>query len=1151
MASSSYAIPNFSGGEISAFAQGRFDRPDYKVSMRVCLNSFPNEIGAWIRRPGTQYGSHTRGGAAGRVVEFAFSESAPITLEFTDGYVRFRNGSTLIPTNDGVAVVAVSTATPAVVQTSAATPWVTGNTLIFPGASTPLLENRQFTATMIDTTHFALADALTGTPIDGAALGALAARTIAFRVQEIVTPYTGGAWSDIRPVQAETTDILLAASIAPQALTVTLPIVTPTGGYPVFAMAPATFNDGPYLDPFTNGVQATPNATSGVISITLAFPAYSAAVAYAKGSFVTDSSVNYVSLADQNVGNTPSGGAPWWATTSASAAINGGQGFLGTDIGRLVRLFSEPPVWLIGSTYAAGAVVSYNPSAQPGESTYWQSLTSSNTGNAPGADLTNWQIIAQGAAIWSWGRIVSLTNIINPALSGSLNSGNMTFGGGLAGAFDGVFAQAASASATSATATGGIINPDAFVPSVTLSSFVGKNYSGASDQKIQQATIYPSSDQGFIGFTAQNVIGTLTIVTTLNLRGKATAPASSSDGTLLGTSGAIPDTFSAVNIVSSDQSTAWAYVWAEQVTVVTAPEGTAAVNYSLTNYIGQLSFFNPPGSAATDTGVNVEILGPALLYTAPVLTWRLGVYSNTTGYPTCGMYHDGRLWLAGAVDNRFDASVSNGIVGGTVNFAPTDQYGAVSEAAGISEVLNSDTVNPILWMKPDLQGIIMGTKAAEFLVFAPTSGPLADNNISAHQVTSIGSEAVEPRRTDHTLIFIKRFGRKLMEYFADVYSGKFTAPNLADRAQHIVRTGVEEIAYTDAVTPVIWGRNADLSWFGISYKRDTLLTSQGPTYAAWHRHALGSGRGVESLCAGPSVDGELDTVTLVTNDTTTNIRHVELLTDTMDELTPLADAWFLDDAVNPSSTSTTSVGSTGFPYGGLTINGLWHLNGKTVQVFAGGLDCGDYGTQTLTAYSSTTTYAAGAQVTYAGVNYVSLQAGNAGQSPLLGSPWWSLLFTDYVVANGSITVPYGDGVSWGPGRGLFTAAFAAALPLSQIVVGFTYNSDGQIVRPVAQADTGARAGPAFGKIERGHSYAIKLVTSCGLAYGRDFNHLAPVNTKFNGNGAPLAPLNTFTGTSVDSNNDDYQRDDSPCWRVSRPWPVNITAIGGFLGTQDQ
>mgnify|MGYP006958840479 CR=1 FL=1 len=42
MGDATYAIPSFHGGEISKFAQGRFDRPDYRISLNVCLNGFPN-----------------------------------------------------------------------------------------------------------------------------------------------------------------------------------------------------------------------------------------------------------------------------------------------------------------------------------------------------------------------------------------------------------------------------------------------------------------------------------------------------------------------------------------------------------------------------------------------------------------------------------------------------------------------------------------------------------------------------------------------------------------------------------------------------------------------------------------------------------------------------------------------------------------------------------------------------------------------------------------------------------------------------------------------------------------------------------------------------------------------------------------------------
>jgi hypothetical protein len=1008
MADASWAIGSFLGGELSQVAQGRFDKPDYRTSLKVCLNAFPIEIGAWTRRPGTVDAGATLNGLPGRVISFYLAQASAITLEFTDGFIRFRSGATMIA-------------------------------------------------------------------------GPLA------------TPFIGGSWASIRAVQAETTDILLCPTVAPQALTVT----TPPGVSPSFALAPATFNDGPYLDPFTNGVQATPGSKLGIVTLQLSFPAYDAAKAYAVGSFVTSGGVNYVSLVDQNVGSAPPSAN--WATASASAAINGGKGFLGTDIGRLVRLFSEPPAWAVGTAYAASTaaapvVVSYNPTGLPGATLYYQAAAAS-TGKVPGTDTTNWTLVPQGAAIWTWGKIVSLSNLIDRALAGSAGIGDMTSGGGLAGAFNGAFSQAAAASAeksTGATSTG----------TVTLTSYVGKNYSGAADQKIQQATFYQSNDIGFAGGSNISISSI-----TFNLRGKATAPASSSDGTLLGTTGGMANTFSAATIVSSDQTTAWKYVWIEQVTIASIVSGSGGppgpIPYTLNNVVGQLSLFNPPGTG-TGTGVNVEILGAPLLYTQPVPTWRLGVYSNTSGWPTCGVYHDGRLYLGGAVANRFDACVSNGIIGATVNFAPTDQYGAVAPNAAISYTFNANGVNPILWMTPDLQGVIMGTQAGEWLVQAPTAGPIAPANITARNVTNHGSANIQPCRTEHTTIFVQRFARKLLEYFPDVYSGKFSAPNLADKTAR-TRAGVAELAYTSAVTPIIWGRCNDGSWFGITYKRDSLASAQPPTFYGWHGHTLGSGRVVESICAGASVGGDLDALTMVTNDPATGIRRVEVLTDMQDELSPLVSAWFLDGAVKPSAVSSTSTGGA-YGYGALTLTLSEHLNGKTVQVFAGGLDCGDPGE---------------------------------------GKP-----ISDFVPVNGLLTIPYGDGISAGPGRGLFTAEFITTIP--QIVVGFTYNSDGQLVRPMLPADSGARNGPAFAKLTRGHRFGMKLVNTLGLLVGGDLaKKLYPA--KFKTDGMKDWPaLTSYSGVHAAELQDDYGYEGgSPAWRVSRPFPATVVIVGSNLATQDQ
>jgi hypothetical protein len=1001
MAQAAFAVPHFLGGELSQAAQGRFDKPDYRTSLRVCLNSFPVEIGPWTRRPGTMFAGLTLNGNPGRVIRFDFESAAPVTEEHTDGNLRFRAGPTII------------------------------------GAT-------------------------------------------------LTTPYTNGSWAAIRPVQDGTTQILLTPTVPPQALVAT---INP-GANPTFALGPVIFNDGPYLDPFTDGVEATPGALSGVITIELSFQVYVATTAYPVGAIVTYSSANYISLKDQNVGNTPSGGAPWWAATSASSAINGGKGFLGSDIGRLMRLFSEPPYWANGTTYAASTatvpvVVSYNPSGQAGATTYWQSLVGANVGFPPGSDLTHWQLVPQGAAIWTWGKITSLSNAISP--SGHTSIGTMTGGGGLAGAFNGVLSQPAASSAELSVSGTGSFGPTS---QITISSYAGKNFSGG--QAIQHVALYPSSDAGFATGTVTDAFGNTSVAdvfsVTFNLRGKATLPANSADGTLLATSGALTNPNSTINLVSSDQTTEWAYIWEEQVTVAEFGGGTVYTGYTFTNIIGQLSFYSPTGTG-TGAGCNVEILGPPLLYTNPVVTWRLGVYTAGS-LPTCGVYVGGRVWLGGAVANRFDACYANGITGSAINFAPTDQYGQVTAANAFDYTLDDDGVNPIFWMMQDLQGVLMGTQAGEWLVLAPTAGPISALNIDARNVTNHGSANIQPARTEHTKIFVQRFARKLLEYFPDVFSGKFSAPNLADKT---IRTkpGIAELAYTSAVNPILWARMTDGSWASMTYKRDSLASSQSPTFYGWAGHTLGTGRIVESICSGPSVDGNLDALTMVTNDPATGQRWVEILTDVQDETTPLADSWFLDAGVVPAVT----IGPNSATFSGLPFRN----SGALVQVFCAGLDLGDTG---------------------------------EGRAP-----------TDFVCAAGAVTVPYGDGISAGPGRGLFTQAVAQGAA-SQIIVGYTYNSDGQIVRPIMPSDSGSRAGPALGDVARAHEYAVLLVNTLGLQLGRDFNHLKPANLRSDPNNPATAPANltTYSGIIWDSFSDDYSRNASPCFRVSRPFPATIVAI---------
>jgi hypothetical protein len=333
------------------------------------------------------------------------------------------------------------------------------------------------------------------------------------------------------------------------------------------------------------------------------------------------------------------------------------------------------------------------------------------------------------------------------------------------------------------------------------------------------------------------------------------------------------------------------------------------------------------------------------------------------------------------------------------------------------------------------------------------------------------------------------------------------------------------------LAPVLWAR-VNNTLIGCTYKRDTLMTSSGPTMNGWHPHTLGSGRQVESICTGSSQSGNLDALTMMTNDTSTNVRFLEVLSDILDETALSSQAQYLDAAIVPTSTSAAAVvthtppqnGDT--PYGGLVLNGLWPHNGKTVTAFLGGLDCGDY-----------------------------------------------------VVSNGSITVPYGDGIGGGEGsfplpgtnrndQGLFTVGFVGSgitangvtmfTGTMPMLVGFTFTSRGQLLRPFQPAETGARNGPAFAKLARDHYLMAQFAGSVGGAGGVQLGH------SFNSTTAPLEPANftqdddataltvdqQFTGIYRDQFNGDYTFDSRPAWQVTRPVICNIQAIGAARETAD-
>jgi hypothetical protein len=158
------------------------------------------------------------------------------------------------------------------------------------------------------------------------------------------------------------------------------------------------------------------------------------------------------------------------------------------------------------------------------------------------------------------------------------NIGNFTADGGLAAAFDGTTSQANTAGAGKSSATSG---------------YIGKTL--AVSKPIYKAIVYGSNNHGYVPSANPTV--------TINLYGKVgTAPASSTDGTLLGTlsfADTADESSNPRTITSDDWDTVWDHVWIEVTTESATAKQVAEVQFYENDYTDEprfiTSFIGPSG----------------------------------------------------------------------------------------------------------------------------------------------------------------------------------------------------------------------------------------------------------------------------------------------------------------------------------------------------------------------------------------------------------------------------------------------------------------------------------------------------------------------------------------------------------------------------
>lgn len=269
-------LTSFAKGELSPRLRGRTDYKGYFDGCETMLNMVVMPQGGATRRPGTIYSANVKNQALPpKLVKFQFSITQAYILEFGVGYIRvYKDRSQIV--NDLVVTGAANNGSGLIRLTVASTTGLYDN-------NTAAVAN---VGGVPNATGTWLIDVISGTTFDllGSTFGGVyTAGGTASVIVEIPTTYTATEVTQLHFAQSADTLYIVCPTKAPATLTRT--------SHSTWTLTTMLIVDGPYLTD-QQQVTMTPSGTTGAITV----------------------------------------------TASGVAGINGGVGFLASDVGRLMRI---------------------------------------------------------------------------------------------------------------------------------------------------------------------------------------------------------------------------------------------------------------------------------------------------------------------------------------------------------------------------------------------------------------------------------------------------------------------------------------------------------------------------------------------------------------------------------------------------------------------------------------------------------------------------------------------------------------------------------------------------------------------------------------------------------------------------------------------
>ncbi len=263
-------------------------------------------------------------------------------------------------------------------------------------------------------------------------------------------------------------------------------------------------------------------------------------------------------------------------------------------------------------------------------------------------------------------------------------------------------------------------------------------------------------------------------------------------------------------------------------------------------------------------------------------------------WPATGVVHQGRLFLGGTPfqPETFWASQSGSYTDFTEGTQDDDGFNRTIQFPG-----------RIVWMAVT-KDLVIGTSQAELLV--TSDGPiLTPSDVQVKKQSGYGSTFIQPVIVGDALVYVSGDRRKLRVIQYEWTSNNWQSEDISFASEHITEGHISEIAWAQNPNNIIWIVTNDAKYIGVTYERDKRIFG-------WHRHDT-DGKvwsvAVTTLPSGTSLPCFMTT----RQDDTCDFEHMDLYW-------VRTDSWAYRYYTKPQK----------------TIDGLEHLEGRTVQIWTRG-----------------------------------------------------------------------------------------------------------------------------------------------------------------------------------------------------------------------